>query len=651
MERSDQIGEKLLGLIADLNIDYEFEHSFKLFEKTLLANRFLLSINKNKIKRNPHGKILDICKGISMPETFLEAFKGTLFGANVVHFGFEENEKACVYEVHLDVGIKRERGTKTKLNKPDQHLSFLGFEWDPLDNTRCVLRRHTPHPFLSFEQMREKTLAVFEDDGRTKPWEIAKHFLDLVSSRVTHDKIIFLDVTEENSQRRSFDINAYKAELQLKEIYPLLLKIYQHYSIPADKFHELYNSVRTKRLGHLSGGIDREGRDFFAVYYGMEKIRKMGDVPCYSDRSRLFCFSFERKGNEFLYSCPSHVYDLKSVKRAILEVGKSAGIRYDVDSEDILRIRGEAEDDVDAVIQDLFVRINGYPRYFDYDYSSFANSEKPIVSCIILLTCNDVFVKDHLIPSIIKNSEGHPIEIIVVYNGFGCDLGAFQRFKVIESDFMWVSKAYNTGVEYARGDYIAIFHDDCILDDKQWIQKAIEALNNEVYAITGEFKNQTAKSTPLVMKKKVFLQLGGLDEFYFTGGEDRDFTYTIYLHGKKIVQNIDAVHLQGASTILMLTNDYEDFKRAISYNIIPLDVLKKLNEFYLNRASDKGLRVLMANYMLYFNDKFKRLVFDSEEQYISEKRRLTELVEQNKDCPLLNLNSNNALEFLEIIKT
>ena len=101
----------------------------------------------------------------------------------------------------------------------------------------------------------------------------------------------------------------------------------------------------------------------------------------------------------------------------------------------------------------------------------------------------------------------------------------------------------------------------------------------------------------------------------------------------------------------MLTADYEDFKRAISYNIIPLEVLKKLNEFYLNRALDKGLRVLVANYMLYFNDKFKRLVFDSEEQYINEKGRLTELIEKNNACPLLNLSSNNALELLEIIKT
>ena len=258
MERSDQIGERLLGLVTDLDIDYELEHSFKLFEKTLLANHFLLRINKNKITRNPHEKILDICERIDMPETFLEAFKGPLFDANVVHFGFEENENACVYEVHLDSGIKRERETKTRLNKPDPRLSFLGFEWDPFDNTKCVLTRYTRYPFLSFEEMRGKTLAVFEDDGRTKPWEIAKHFLDLVSSRVAHDKIIYLDVTGENSQRRSFDINAYKAELQLKEIYPLLLKIYQHYSIPADKFHELYNSVRTKRFGHLSGGIDRE---------------------------------------------------------------------------------------------------------------------------------------------------------------------------------------------------------------------------------------------------------------------------------------------------------------------------------------------------------------------------------------------------------
>ena len=79
-------------------------------------------------------------------------------------------------------------------------------------------------------------------------------------------------MTEENTPRRSFDINVYNAKLQLKEVYPLLQKIYQHYSIPARDFHALYNQFRTKIIGHLSGGIGRDGKDFLTVYYGLEDV-------------------------------------------------------------------------------------------------------------------------------------------------------------------------------------------------------------------------------------------------------------------------------------------------------------------------------------------------------------------------------------------
>jgi hypothetical protein len=44
----------------------------------------------------------------------------------------------------------------------------------------------------------------------------------------------------------------------------------RHYSIPPEQFSALYEGVRDKTFGHIAGGIDREGRDFVTVYYGVE---------------------------------------------------------------------------------------------------------------------------------------------------------------------------------------------------------------------------------------------------------------------------------------------------------------------------------------------------------------------------------------------
>lgn len=128
------------------------------------------------------------------------------------------------------------------------------------------------YPSLPYEKIREKLSLLFENTSHKKPLEIANDLLDIALRKIDQHNINYLEVTEEKSQRRSFDINIYRANLQLRELYPLFLRIYQHYSIPAEKFHALYNPVRTKTFGHLSGGIDREGKDFLSAYFGLEDI-------------------------------------------------------------------------------------------------------------------------------------------------------------------------------------------------------------------------------------------------------------------------------------------------------------------------------------------------------------------------------------------
>jgi hypothetical protein len=54
------------------------------------------------------------------------------------------------------------------------------------------------------------------------------------------------------------------------EIYPFLLRMCQHYCTPPEQFAPLYARVKARTFGHLSGGIDREGRDFLTVYYGVK---------------------------------------------------------------------------------------------------------------------------------------------------------------------------------------------------------------------------------------------------------------------------------------------------------------------------------------------------------------------------------------------
>jgi len=83
---------------------------------------------------------------------------------------------------------------------------------------------------------------------------------------------IYLEVGEEGTARRSYDINLYKANLTLAEIEPVLLEAAARYALPQERFAAFYSQLRQRPFGHLSGGFARDGSDFLTVYYETQPL-------------------------------------------------------------------------------------------------------------------------------------------------------------------------------------------------------------------------------------------------------------------------------------------------------------------------------------------------------------------------------------------
>jgi len=180
----------------------------------------------------------------------------------------------------------------------------------------------------------------------------------------------------------------------------------------------------------------------------------------------------DRSDGEIRIRLPSDFYSLDEIGNCSGGLEPKVDLLLSQDSDHTtVRIRA-MEGNVDDAARSLFAELNGFPSFTDVDTDQFRNAERPAVSCIILLTANDIFVKHGLIPSIIQNSAGWDIEILIVHNGLLADLGQFGNLEVVASEFGHVSKAYNAGAETANGEYLAIFHDDCIVADPHWIDKS-----------------------------------------------------------------------------------------------------------------------------------------------------------------------------------
>ena len=103
--------------------------------------------------------------------------------------------------------------------------------------------------------------------------DVAIGVLKVACKRIDPEEIEYLEVSEEDTPRRSFDLNLYNARLYLHELYPTLTRICRYYQVDEDKFEAFYHGVKMEAFGHLAGGIHRNGEGFFNVYYGVEDRR------------------------------------------------------------------------------------------------------------------------------------------------------------------------------------------------------------------------------------------------------------------------------------------------------------------------------------------------------------------------------------------
>ncbi|MEX0642051.1 MAG: hypothetical protein WD468_05090 [Pirellulales bacterium] len=80
-------------------------------------------------------------------------------------------------------------------------------------------------------------------------------------------QFIYLEVEEEGTLRRSFDLNIYAAGLRVAQVADVLEQAALEYGLSAVELERLLALIGGLRLGHIAGGTDRRGDDFLTIYY------------------------------------------------------------------------------------------------------------------------------------------------------------------------------------------------------------------------------------------------------------------------------------------------------------------------------------------------------------------------------------------------
>lgn len=267
---ADPKADRLLRIVADLGTRYAYEHSFRVCRGALLTNRFLLSIDASVIADKPGEEIIGFCDRLGMPDLYIETAQENLSSAKFIHFGFEENETGRLYKVYLEFGDAGDDGAGVGSSTPDPYLLHLAFKWDISDRTRRVLTQYILHPSIGAREIEARLSRLYGDGECGESLRIARGVLELAASRGTDEDLQYLEVSEDESGRRSFDLNVYDVNLTVEDLHPMLVKMCQVHEVSLDRLDALYVPIKSSRFGHLAGGVHRDGRDFFNVYYGVE---------------------------------------------------------------------------------------------------------------------------------------------------------------------------------------------------------------------------------------------------------------------------------------------------------------------------------------------------------------------------------------------
>lgn len=236
-----------------------YEKSFKMSAGRLLGNRFLVGIPAAQMAP---PKLFALCDELDMPDDFHSRLQRELGGADTIHFGFEEGQGSGLFKLYLEYW---KRLDSARAGGEESVLLHRAFKWDALDHSRRAVADYRCFLRLSREQTLQRIAGIYRDDAHPA-FGLARQLVGLAATR-TSEKLMYLEVSEEGNPRASFDLNFHAADFKLREIEPQLIAMSRHYALPAEEFAGLWRGIADQTLGHLSGGLSRDGRDFMTIYY------------------------------------------------------------------------------------------------------------------------------------------------------------------------------------------------------------------------------------------------------------------------------------------------------------------------------------------------------------------------------------------------
>lgn len=277
-----EAANRLLDLTANIPLA-GVERSCKFGPGSLSRERLLLGQTSALLA----GTTLDAApRFLKLPASAKLAYMQDRLRANFIYLGFDGSAQGLSYRIYLEfpVNLAQQLDPATGLMAPA--LLARGYKWDAL---RPELDQYDAtdywwHPRLTVDQIQMRLKALWvpqplavvdgssasESDGvhaSSAAQALVQRTIDLARARSNALNWQYLEVTEPASSRQSFDLNVYEANLRMAELDGEVRALGQALGIAEANLNGFLQDTANATLGHVSGGLGRDGLPFLTVYY------------------------------------------------------------------------------------------------------------------------------------------------------------------------------------------------------------------------------------------------------------------------------------------------------------------------------------------------------------------------------------------------
>lgn len=238
------------------------ERSVRLRHLALETARVLISVAAEDLGSQPWPLIHAIGELMQCPKAMLKTIQDSFHRVTCLHFGFEDHPVAPINKCYL------EYSPESDANSTDS-LMFLGFKWSPSDASNCVMTRYrsiTPQSWAHCADLMTHQCAP-------ELSAVLCEMINEVACRISSvSDCMLLEVTDDNTDRLSWDLNLYDATLRLRDFDNTIAQLIRIFGIKPSEADRWLHSARMECLGHMAVGTDRTGQPFVTLYYGADDL-------------------------------------------------------------------------------------------------------------------------------------------------------------------------------------------------------------------------------------------------------------------------------------------------------------------------------------------------------------------------------------------